>query len=106
MESRNVQVGHQKQVFLVACSVGLIVLAVYSIRNFLGGNIEAMWIHILMALIVAGGGGGLLLGAEPRIAFRVVLLGAGVGLLCLAAFTPTFLFYHLVMPFLLFFFLV
>ena len=105
MESRNGQVGHQKQVFLVACSVGLIVLAVYSIRNFLGGNIEAMWIHILMALIVAGGGGGLLLGAEPRIAFRVVLLGAGVGLLCLAAFTPTFLFYHLVMPFLLFFFL-
>ena len=105
MESRSAQARHQKQVFVVACTVGLVVLVGYSIRNYLGGDVTAMWIHNLMALLVAGGTAGLLLGAEARRAFRVVLLGVGIGLLCLSALTQSQLFFHLLMPLLLFFFL-
>ena len=105
MESRNAQARHQKQVFAVACTVGLMVLVGYSIRNYLGGDVAAMWIHNFMALIVAGGTAGLLLRVEARNAFRIVLLGVGIGLLWLAAVAQNFLYFHLLMPLLFFFFL-
>ena len=80
MESRNAQAGHLKQVFLVASAVGLAVLVGFSIRNYVGGNIQAMWIHILVAFPVGGGAVALLLGLEGRNAFRIVLFGAGIGM--------------------------
>ncbi len=105
MESRSAQVRHQKQVFIVACTVGLMVLVGYSVRNYLGGDVTSMWIHNLMAMLVAGCIAGLLLGVEPRKAYRIVLLGVGIGLLWLAALAQNFLYFHLLMPLLFFFFL-
>lgn len=105
MESRSAQARHEKQVFIVACTVGLMVLVGYSIRNYLHGDVLATWIHVLMVLVVGGGTAGLLLGREDGKCYRVVLSGVGIGLLCLAAVAPNFLYFHLLMPLLYFFFL-
>ena len=105
MDSRNAQARHRKQVFVVTCTVGLMVLVGYTIRNYLSGEILAMWTHSAMTLLVAGGLAGLLLGVDARIAYRVVLSGVGIGLLWLSAFTHNFLYFHILMPLLLFFFL-
>ena len=105
MESRNAQARHRKQVFVVACTVGLMVLVGYTIRSYLSGEILALWTHSVMALLVAGGLAGLQLGADARKAYRVVLLGVGIGLLWLSAFTHNFLYFHILMPLLFFFFL-
>ncbi len=105
MDSRNAQARHRKQVFVVACTVGLMVLVGYTIRNYLSGEVLAMSTHSVMTLLVAGGLAGLLLGAEARKSYRVVLLGVGIGLLWLSAFTHNFLYFHLLMPLLFFFFL-
>ena len=105
MDSRNAQARHRRQVFAVACTVGLMVLVGYTIRNYLSGEVLAMWTHGLMTLLVAGSLAGLLLGAEARKSYRVVLLGVGIGLLWLSAFTHNFLYFHVLMPLLFFFFL-
>ena len=105
MDSRNAQARHRRQVFVVACTVGLMVLVGYTIRNYLSGEVLAMWTHSFMTLLVAGGLAGLLLGAEARKSYRVVLLGVGIGLLWLSAFTHNFLYFHILMPLLFFFFL-
>ena len=105
MDSRNAQARHRKQVFVVACTVGLMVLVGYTVRNYLSGELLAMWTHSVITLLVAGGLAGLLLGAEARKSYRVVLLGVGIGLLWLSAFTHNFLYFHILMPLLFFFFL-
>ena len=105
MDSRNAQARHRKQVFVVTCTVGLMVLVGYTIRNYLSGEVLAMSTHSVMTLLVAGGLAGLLLGAEARKSYRVVLLGVGIGLLWLSAFTHNYLYFHILMPLLFFFFL-
>ena len=105
MDSKNAQDRHRKQVFLFACTVGLMVLTGYTIRNYLNGELLPMWTHSVMTLLVAGGLAGLLLGGEARKSYRVVLLGVGIGLLWLSAFTHNFLYFHILMPLLFFFFL-
>ena len=105
MDSSNAQAHHEKQVFIVACTVGLMVLAGYTIRNYLRGDVLATWIHVLMVLVVGGGTAGLLLGWKDEKCYRVVLSGVGIGLLWLAAVAPNFLYFHLLMPLLFFFFL-
>ena len=105
MEAKSMHARHRRQVFFVACGAVLVILAGFAVTNYIGRNLPAMWVNIAMALVVAGGALGLRLGIDDLRSYRMVCWGAGVGLLCLAWLGPNYLYYHLVMPLLMFFFL-
>lgn len=105
METKSLHTRHQRQVFYIACGLGLLILVGFSINHYIESNFTLMWVHIVMALLCAGGLLGILLGIEDLKAYRLVFWGVGVGLLCLVTLGPSHLYYNLLLPLLLFFFL-
>ena len=105
MEFTNLHLEHRKQVFYTASGVGMMVLVGFSIVNYIASNLPAVWAHIAMALLVAGGVLGLLLGIPDRRVYRFVFWVIGIGLLCLTWIGPSYLYYHVGVPLLMFFFL-
>jgi len=105
MEFTNLHLEHRKQVFYTASGVGLMILVGFSILNYIGNNLPAMGAQIAMALLVACGVFGLLLGVPDRRVYRFVFLVIGIGLLCLTWIGPSYLYYHVGLPLLTFFFL-
>ncbi len=95
----------RKQVFLVICGASLLVLVGFSIVNYVGNDLSAMWTNIVMASIVAGSALALPLGVADKTVYRAFLCGTGVGLSYLVAIGASLLYYQLMLPFLFFFFL-
>ena len=105
MESKSLDAQHQRQVFFVVCGAGLCVLVGFSILSYIETNVPAMWTHIVMALVIVGGPIALLLGVENQRVYRLTLWGIAIGLWGLVGITTSLLYYALVMPLLMFFFL-
>ena len=105
MESKSLDAQHQRQVFFVVCGAGLCVLVGFSILSYIETNVPAMWTHIVMALVIVGGPIALLLGVENQRVYRLTFWGIAIGLWGLVGITTSLLYYALVMPLLMFFFL-
>ena len=100
---RSADAQQRRQAFLAICVVGLLVLAGFSVINYVASKLPAMWVNIVMALLVIGGALALLSGVEDRKVYRCVCGGIGIGFYLVAAIGPGHLYYHLVLPLLMFF---
>ena len=105
MESKIVYEQHRAQIFYVLCGVGFVLLTGFAVGNYVEAKVSAMWINIAMMLFVAGGVLTLGRGVGDRKVYRFVCAGIGIGLYCLAPIGPSHLYFHLMMPMLLFFLL-
>ena len=99
----SVHAQRQRKVFFALCAVGFCILVGFSIVSYIGSNVSATWTHIVMVSIVAGAALALLLGIENLKVYRFACWGIGIGLYCLAALGSSLLYYHLVLPLLMFF---
>ena len=99
----SVHAQRQRKIFFALCAVGLCILVGFSIVSYIEKNVSATWTHIVMVSIVAGAALALLLGIENLKVYRFACWGISIGLCCLAALGSGFLYYHLVLPLLMFF---
>ena len=105
MESESLNAQRRRPVFFTLSGVAVLLAVSFSIVEYIGANVLAMWTDIVMASVVAGAVLACLLGIEDRRVYRFVLVGVGIGLCWLAAIGATLLYYHAVLPLLLCFFL-
>lgn len=105
MESKIVYEQHRRQIFFAICGMGFVLLTGFAVGNYVEAKVSAMWINIAMMSFVAGGVLTLGRGVGDRKVYRFVCAGIGIGLYCLAPIGPNHLYFHLMMPMLLFFFL-
>ena len=105
MESESLDAQRRRPVFFTLFGVAVLLAVSFSIVNYIGANVLAMWTDIVIASVVAGAVLACLLGIEDRRVYRFVLGGVGIGLWCLAALGSSLLYYHAVLPLLACFFL-
>ena len=105
MEFQSIEALRKRQTFVVICGAGFCVLVGFSIVNYIETNVLAMWIHIVMALVTVWAPIALLLGVENQRVYRLALWVMAIGLWVLVGISPNLLYYQLLVPILLFFFL-
>ena len=105
MESESLDAQRRRPVFFALAGVAVLIAVSFSIVDYIGTDVLAMWTDIVMASVVAGAVLAALLGIENRRVYRFVLGGTGIGLCVLAAIGSSLLYYHAVLPLLLCFFL-
>ena len=105
MESENVDAQRRRKVFFVIGGAGLFLSVSFSVVNYIGTNVSTMWANIVLTSIVAGAVLALLLGIEDRRVYRFACWGTAIALCFTAAIGSSLLYYHLVLPLLMFFFL-
>ena len=96
---------YRKQTYYVVASAGFLILVGFTILEYIRNDTWAMWTDAVMALIVAGSLLVLRLGNNDLGAYRLGCWGSGLGLWCLVVTGDGFLYYQLVMPLLLIYFL-
>ena len=105
MESEIMGAHYRKQAYYVIAVAGLLILVGFSIVEYFGNNLAAMWTDVATALVVAGSLLALRIGNDDRMAYRLGCWGSSIGLLCLVLTGDGLLYYQLVFPLLAFYFL-
>ena len=106
MGSTNMHSQYRRGLFFSASSAGLVILAGFSIGNYISADVLGAWINAAMLLIVGTAILALRLGTKDPWVYRFVGVGVVIGLCWLAAIGPAHsLYFHLLLPPLMFFFL-
>ena len=105
MESKSLEAHYRKQAYYAVAGAGLLILVGFSIVEYLRNNMAEMWTDVVMALLVAGSLLALLLGNDDQRAYRLGCWGSVLGMWCLILTGDGPLYYQLVMPLLLLYFL-
>ena len=105
MELDSIHAQHRKQIFLTITGLGLFIMAGFTFVHYIESNAFAMWVTIAMSLLTAGAVLALQRGTGNRNVYRFVCGIIGIGLFSIAAFTPNHLYYHAVLPLVMFCFL-
>ena len=105
MESESMGAHYRKQAYYVIALAGLLILVGFSIVEYFGNNLAAMWTDVATALVVAGSLLALRIGNDDQMAYRLGCWGSAIGLLCLVLTGDGLLYYQLVFPLLAFYFL-
>ncbi len=105
MQPQSMDDRRQGPVFLVVCGVGFCILVAFSVVHYIDDNVTATLVHIALALVAVVGAFAFLHGVPRRKIYRFAFWSLAIGLCAIVGMSPDLLYYPLLMPLLMLFFL-